>query len=194
MSTRAIVVVVALAAAAAAVLVTTTRSADSPPRPAFDSARGVPPAAPSAPGYTPAPDRPVLPAAPSAGQTPRPALTLADPLPRFEDEARDPAWAAEKERAVRDRVDRLLTESGPEVSMADLECRSRRCRFRVEGREEARFQAFLEALQGDEGFHGDAAELLLQNYRRGSGSEPATVEVVLRYAVPSADAPEPALD
>jgi hypothetical protein len=36
-------------------------------------------------------------------------------------------------------------------------------------------------LQGDRGFHGDAEQLVLQNYQPGSDGSAASVEVVLRY-------------
>jgi hypothetical protein len=106
--------------------------------------------------------------------------------PRFEDEARDGAWADSMERDVRQRVDALLAEVRGDdrraVNVEGVECRRQRCRLRVGGSDSTRFQAFVEALQESRGFYGHAAQLFLTDYVPADGPEGRSeIVVVLSY-------------
>ncbi len=194
MTARAALILTGLAAAAAAVLIMTTRSADSPSRP------GPAPLSTAAADRAPSPERIVQPrpvrptlSAPGSDRA-RPSLATGSSWTAFEDEKRDPSWAPAHEQAVRDKLAKLVAASGAKVEVDGVECRSHQCRFEVDGGEASTFQQFVETLQGDDGFQGDATQLLLQNYRpAGEDGGQAKVQVVLRYGRGDhdADPPEP---
>ena len=189
MTARVVVVLTGLAAAGAAVLIMTTRSADSPPKPhpgVDKNPRSIAPVAERPAGYSQSTaERPSLSVTPGGSSQPLPTLELPGGWVAFEEEVRDPVWASDREREVRSKLDLLLAEGGADLAVADLECRSHQCRFQLGGPEPS-FQRMVETLQGDGGFHGEAAELLLQNYQPPADGTAATVQVVLRYG-PAAD-------
>lgn len=95
----------------------------------------------------------------------------------FAEEARDPRWAAAKEKLVKDTVLPLL-EDGVDVDR--IECRSRRCRLAVSGTDKAAFERFVESLQDERGFLGIADQLMLRNLSRKDGTASVDVDLVFK--------------
>lgn len=139
----------------------------------------------SAPASAPAPGaRADLPAAPTAASRERPpapkrlagkppALPAPDPNAappwvEFDDQVRDPAWAEAQEGRVRARLGPLLdgaNRGNPgAVEVPQVECRATSCRLLVTGRDEFAFRVFVETLQDERGFYGDASQLALHGY------------------------------
>jgi len=125
---------------------------------------------------------------PTGPRPDRPELKVAESTsdPGFAAEERDEAWAKEKEREVRDRVDGLLKgirgADAKAVDVARVECKSTRCRLRVSGADGQRFMQFVEALQSSDGFYGSASQLMLQSYTPATeAGGRASVTVVLVY-------------
>jgi hypothetical protein len=186
---RIIALVAGTAAAAAAVVIMTSRDADD------STAAESDPAGLAQPGSSLGPSdrgpRSTLPASrtPSpraASDRPRPELALPRETQSFATEARDSSWAALKEGSVRDRVAELLGDSRLQTS--NVECRTTQCRFAISGQRAAEFAAFVELIQGRDGFRGEATQLMLQDYAAGDESTPASVTVVLHYGSTGAGA------
>jgi hypothetical protein len=157
-----------------------------------------PPAAPPAAGPAAVPEAsarrpPALPPAEPAVPAKSPALpttTSADaPLDRaFADEPRDVDWARDQELAIRNRLRPLLDAANRgrpgTVAVPQVACHQVHCRLLITGSDEREFLAFVEQLQGERGFYGDASQLSLHGYGLDKQSQPPThqVGVYLRYA------------
>jgi hypothetical protein len=107
----------------------------------------------------------------------------------YDTEERDPTWATEKEGAVRSRLGPLLDGANHDnpgaVSVPQIECRDVHCRLLVTGTDKRAFMAFVESLQDERGFYGDAALLALDGYGetvdKRTGRPVQQVRVFLKY-------------
>ncbi|RMH44766.1 MAG: hypothetical protein D6689_01675 [Deltaproteobacteria bacterium] len=177
---------IAVAAAGAVGVAAARWSGDSRPRPraAPDGGAGLPVPAAAAPRarLRPAP----LPVPAAEG-----TLEPADERPLWdarEAESRDPAWADAKERAIGERVRALVAAATRDrpggVAVPQIECRETHCRLLVTGTDGPAFRAFVESLQDERGFYGDADLLALDGYSEvpdGSGGTRYSVRVHLQY-------------
>lgn len=192
MSARVLILSAAVIAAGvlALILVTSQKSNGSRREPA-EARAGVEPGGAS-PGGSASPGSRAragqLSRAPSSSPRERPELKVAGPTadPGFAIEERDQSWAPEKEREIRDRVDSLLEQirgsDADAVSVARVECKSERCRLRIAGGDSKRFMQFVEALQGSDGFYGQASQLMLHGYVPAEQpGDRASVTVILVY-------------
>ena len=107
----------------------------------------------------------------------------------YDTEERYPTWATEKEGAVRSRIGPLLDGANHDrpgtVSVPQIECRDVHCRLLVTGTDKRAFMAFVESLQDERGFYGDAALLALDGYGetmdKRTGRPVQQVRVFLKY-------------
>ncbi len=107
----------------------------------------------------------------------------------YDDEPRDPAWAVKKERAIRKRLRSLLDAANHgklgAVSVPQVECREVHCRMLITGSDMQVFTSFVESLQDERGFYGDAALLALDGYgervSKQTGKVSHEVRVHLKY-------------
>jgi hypothetical protein len=107
----------------------------------------------------------------------------------YDDEQRDPAWATEQERLIRNKLKALLTSANSarpgSVEVPQVECREVHCRMLVTGTDKQAFTAFVESLQDERGFYGDAALLALDGYGetvdKRTGNKVQLVRVHLKF-------------
>lgn len=107
----------------------------------------------------------------------------------YDDEKRDPAWAVEKEQAIRGRLRPLLDAANHgkpgAISVPQVECREVHCRMLITGSDMQAFTRFVESLQDERGFYGDAALLALDGYgervSKKTGKVSHEVRVHLKY-------------
>jgi len=107
----------------------------------------------------------------------------------FDQEPRDPGWALDKEQAIRARLRPLLDGANHghpgTVAVPHVECREDSCRMLITGTDQRAFQSFVESLQDERGFYGDAKLLALDGYGstvdKDTGRERQQVRVHLQY-------------
>ncbi len=107
----------------------------------------------------------------------------------FDDETRDASWATDQELAIRNRLRPLLSAANRgrpgAVRVPQVSCKRALCRILVTGADQTQFQTFVESLQDERGFYGDAATLALDAYgettSKESGDQIYQVRVHLKY-------------
>lgn len=179
-------------AGAALALVVALRRGDVPPRAgaAAESAtaRGPAKAASANPGAAPSASPRAQPPRLPAGKPEALGTTGVGDAPlwtTYDEEERDPRWATGQEQAIRDRLRPLLAQAEG-VQVPAVECREEHCRLIVTGSDQRAFQSFVESLQDERGFYGDAVLLALDGYGETdderTGQARYQVRVHLRYA------------
>jgi len=96
----------------------------------------------------------------------------------FEAEDRDDSWASQQEAEVRVRAGRVLADA---VTVGDVECRSRSCRFSLASDDPAALARAIDRLGEEGGFHGAADQMTVETTEPGEGG-PRRVNVYLRYS------------